>query len=78
MPRGLNEVMYEAIAQGDKDFSADQQDEAGQHRRNLFWRLSDRGRADRWASARPGLNAQFIGADALVTQEFSKIGEERS
>jgi branched-chain amino acid transport system substrate-binding protein len=29
MPRGLNEVMYEAIAQGDKDFSADQQDEAG-------------------------------------------------
>ena len=26
---GLNEAMYEAIAQRDKDFSADQQDEAG-------------------------------------------------
>ena len=52
---GLKEADVRGDHPGRQGFHrADQQDEAGQHRRDLFRRLSSRGRADRPPGARPG------------------------
>jgi branched-chain amino acid transport system substrate-binding protein len=71
---GLNEAMYEAIAQGDKDFSAliskmkqaniDAIYFGGYHTEAGLILLQARDQ---------GLKAQFIGGDALVNEEFWKI-----
>jgi branched-chain amino acid transport system substrate-binding protein len=71
---GLKEVMYEAITQGDKDFSALV---SKMKQANIdviyFGGYQTEGGLIVRQMRDQGLKAQFIGADALVTEEFWKI-----
>ena len=71
---GLNEAMYEAITQGDKDFSAliSKMKQANIDAIYFGGYQTEAGLIVR-QSRDQGLKAQFIGADALVTEEFWKI-----
>ena len=71
---GLKEVMYEAITQGDKDFSAliSKMKQANIDAIYFGGYQTEAGLIVRQAREQ-GLKAQFIGADALVTEEFWKI-----
>jgi branched-chain amino acid transport system substrate-binding protein len=71
---GLKEVMYEAITQGDKDFSAliSKMKQANIDVIYFGGYQTEGGLIVRQARDQ-GLKAQFIGADALVTEEFWKI-----
>jgi branched-chain amino acid transport system substrate-binding protein len=71
---GLKERMYEAITQGDKDFSAlvSKMKQATIDAIYFGGYQTEAGLIVRQAHDQ-GLNAQFIGADALVTEEFWKI-----
>jgi len=71
---GLNEAMYEAITQGDKDFSAliSKMKQANIDAIYFGGYQTEAGLIVRQAHDQ-GLRAQFIGADALVTEEFWKI-----
>ena len=71
---GLNETMYEAITQGDKDFSAliSKMKQANIDAIYFGGYQTEAGLIVRQARDQ-GLKAQFIGADALVTEEFWKI-----
>jgi branched-chain amino acid transport system substrate-binding protein len=71
---GLNEAMYEAITQGDKDFSAliSKTKQANIDAIYFGGYQTEAGLIVRQARDQ-GLKAQFIGADALVTEEFWKI-----
>lgn len=71
---GLKQVMYEAITQGDKDFSALV---SKMKQANIdviyFGGYQTEGGLIVRQMRDQGLKAQFIGADALVTEEFWKI-----
>jgi branched-chain amino acid transport system substrate-binding protein len=71
---GLKEMMYEAITQGDKDFSAliSKMKQANIDVIYFGGYQTEGGLIVRQARDQ-GLKAQFIGADALVTEEFWKI-----
>jgi branched-chain amino acid transport system substrate-binding protein len=71
---GLKEAMYEAITQGDKDFSAliSKMKQAAIDAIYFGGYQTEAGLIVRQARDQ-GLKAQFIGADALVTEEFWKI-----
>jgi branched-chain amino acid transport system substrate-binding protein len=71
---GLNEAMYEAITQGDKDFSAlvSKMKQVGIDVIYFGGYQTEAGLIVRQARDQ-GLGAQFIGGDALVTEEFWKI-----
>ena len=71
---GLKETMYEAITQGDKDFSAlvSKMKQANIDVIYFGGYQTEGGLIVRQARDQ-GLKAQFIGADALVTEEFWKI-----
>ena len=71
---GLNETMYEAITQGDKDFSAliSKMKQANIDVIYYGGYQTEAGLIVRQARDQ-GLQAQLIGADALVTEEFWKI-----
>ena len=71
---GLKEAMYEAITQGDKDFSAliSKMKQANIDAIYFGGYQTEAGLIVRQARDQ-GLQAQFIGADALVTEEFWKI-----
>ena len=71
---GLTEAMYEAITQGDKDFSAliSKMKQANIDAIYFGGYQTEAGLIVRQAREQ-GLKAQFIGADALVTEEFWKI-----
>ena len=71
---GLNEAMYEAITQGDKDFSAlvSKMKQANIEAIYFGGYQTEAGLIVRQARDQ-GLQAQFIGGDALVTEEFWKI-----
>jgi branched-chain amino acid transport system substrate-binding protein len=71
---GLNEAMYEAITQGDKDFSAlvSKMKQASIEAIYFGGYQTEAGLIVRQARDQ-GLQAQFIGGDALVTEEFWKI-----
>src|SRR6516164_8262631 len=71
---GLKEVMYEAITQGDKDFSAliSKMKQANIDAIYHGGYQTEAGLIVRQARDQ-GLKAQFIGADALMTEEFWKI-----
>jgi branched-chain amino acid transport system substrate-binding protein len=71
---GLNEAMYEAITAGDKDFSAliSKMKQANIDVIYFGGYQTEAGLIVRQARDQ-GLKAQFIGADALVTEEFWKI-----
>ena len=71
---GLTEAMYEAITQGDKDFSAliSKMKQANIDAIYFGGYQTEAGLIVRQARDQ-GLKAQFIGADALVTEEFWKI-----
>jgi branched-chain amino acid transport system substrate-binding protein len=71
---GLKEAMYEAITQGDKDFSAliSKMKQASIDAIYFGGYQTEAGLIVRQARDQ-GLKAQFIGADALVTEEFWKI-----
>src|SRR5438445_5581606 len=71
---GLNEAIYEAITQGDKDFSAliSKMKQANIDAIYFGGYQTEAGLIVRQARDQ-GLRAQFIGADALVTEEFWKI-----
>jgi branched-chain amino acid transport system substrate-binding protein len=71
---GLNEAMYEAITQGDKDFTAliSKMKQANIDAIYFGGYQTEAGLIVRQARDQ-GLTAQFIGADALVTEEFWKI-----
>jgi branched-chain amino acid transport system substrate-binding protein len=71
---GLKEAMYEAITQGDKDFSAliSKMKQANIDAIYFGGYQTEAGLIVRQAHDQ-GLQAQFIGADALVTEEFWKI-----
>jgi len=71
---GLKEVMYEAITQGDKDFSAliSKMKQANIDAIYYGGYQTEAGLIVRQARDQ-GLKAQFIGADALMTEEFWKI-----
>jgi branched-chain amino acid transport system substrate-binding protein len=66
---GLNE----AITQGDKDFSADQQDEAGRTYAIYFGAYQTAAGLIVRQARDQGVKAKFIGADALVIQEFGNV-----
>src|ERR1700739_1148801 len=71
---GLKETMYEAITQGDKDFTA-LISKMKQAKIDVIYfggYQTEGGLIVRQARDQ-GLKAQFIGADALVTEEFWKI-----
>src|SRR6201997_1711192 len=71
---GLKETMYEAITQGDKDFTA-LISKMKQEKIDVIYfggYQTEGGLIVRQARDQ-GLQAQFIGADALVTEEFWKI-----
>src|SRR5215813_2195133 len=71
---GLKEVMYEAITQGDKDFTA-LISKMKQEKIDVIYfggYQTEGGLIVRQARDQ-GLKAQFVGADALVTEEFWKI-----
>jgi len=71
---GLKETMYEAITQGDKDFSALISKMKQENIDVIYYGgyQTEAGLIVRQARDQ-GLKAQFIGADALVTEEFWKI-----
>jgi branched-chain amino acid transport system substrate-binding protein len=71
---GLSETMYEAITQGDKDFSAliSKMKQAKIDAIYFGGYQTEAGLIVRQGRDQ-GLTAQFIGADALVTEEFWKI-----
>src|SRR6516225_2296827 len=71
---GLHEAMYEAITQGDKDFSAlvSKMKQANIAAIYFGGYQTEAGLIVRQARDQ-GLTAQFIGGDALVTEEFWKI-----
>src|ERR1700730_4460691 len=71
---GLNETMYEAITQGDKDFSALTSKMKQANIDVIYYGgyQTEAGLIVRQARDQ-GLQAQLIGADALVTEEFWKI-----
>src|SRR5215475_8908890 len=71
---GLKETMYEAITQGDKDFTALISKMKQQNIDAIYFGgyQTEGGLIVRQARDQ-GLKAQFIGADALVTEEFWKI-----
>ena len=71
---GLSETMYEAITQGDKDFSAliSKMKQANIDVIYFGGYQTEAGLIVRQARDQ-GLQAQLIGADALVTEEFWKI-----
>jgi branched-chain amino acid transport system substrate-binding protein len=71
---GLKEAMYEAITQGDKDFSAliSKMKQANIDAIYFGGYQTEGGLIVRQARDQ-GLKAQFIGADALATEEFWKI-----
>ncbi len=71
---GLNEAMYEAITQGDTDFSAliSKMKQANIDAIYFGGYPTEAGLIVRQARDQ-GLKAQFIGADALVKEEFWKI-----
>ena len=71
---GLTEAMYEAITQGDKDFSAliSKMKQTNIDAIYFGGYQTEAGLIVRQARDQ-GLRAQFIGADALVTEEFWKI-----
>src|SRR5215831_15039283 len=71
---GLKEVMYEAITQGDKDFTAliSKMKQANIDVVYFGGYQTEGGLIVRQMRDQ-GLKAQFIGADALVTEEFWKI-----
>ena len=71
---GLKETMYEAITQGDKDFSAlvSKMKQANIDVIYFGGYQTEAGLIVRQARDQ-GLKAQFIGGDALVTEEFWKI-----
>jgi branched-chain amino acid transport system substrate-binding protein len=71
---GLTETMYEAITQGDKDFSAliSKMKQANIDAIYFGGYQTEAGLIVRQARDQ-GLQAQLIGADALVTEEFWKI-----
>jgi branched-chain amino acid transport system substrate-binding protein len=71
---GLNETMYEAITQGDKDFSAliSKMKQANIDAIYFGGYQTEAGLIVRQARDQ-GLQAHLIGADALVTEEFWKI-----
>jgi len=71
---GLKEAMYEAITQGDKDFSAlvSKMKQANIDAIYFGGYQTEAGLIVRQARDQ-GFKAQFIGADALVTEEFWKI-----
>jgi branched-chain amino acid transport system substrate-binding protein len=71
---GLKQVMYEAITQGDKDFTAliSKMKQANIDVIYFGGYQTEGGLIVRQARDQ-GLKAQFIGADALVTEEFWKI-----
>ena len=71
---GLKEALYEAITQGDKDFSAliSKMKQANIDAIYFGGYQTEAGLIVRQARDQ-GLQAQFIGADALVTEEFWKI-----
>src|ERR1700739_392132 len=71
---GLKETMYEAITQGDKDFSAliSKMKQANIDAVYFGGYQTEGGLIVRQMRDQ-GLKAQFIGADALVTEEFWKI-----
>jgi branched-chain amino acid transport system substrate-binding protein len=71
---GLKEVMYEAITQGDKDFSAliSKMKQANIDAIYYGGYQTEAGLIVRQARDQ-GLKGQFIGADALMTEEFWKI-----
>jgi branched-chain amino acid transport system substrate-binding protein len=71
---GLKQTMYEAITQGDKDFSA-LISKMKQEKIDVIYYggyQTEAGLIVRQARDQ-GLKAQFIGADALVTEEYWKI-----
>src|SRR6201987_2547949 len=70
---GVTEAMYEAINQGDKDFSAlvSKMKQAGIDVIYFGGYQTESGLSVRQARDQ-GLKAQFIGGDALVTEEFWK------
>ena len=72
--KGLKEAMYEAITQGDKDFSAliSKMKQAGVTAIYFGGYHTEAGLMVRQALEQ-GLKAQFISGDALVTDEFWKI-----
>src|SRR6516165_9990822 len=71
---GLKETMYEAITQGDKDFTALISKMKQENIDVIYYGgyQTEAGLIVRQARDQ-GLKAQFIGADALVTEEFWKI-----
>jgi branched-chain amino acid transport system substrate-binding protein len=71
---GLQEVMYEAITQGDKDFAAliSKMKQAGVNAMYLGGYHTEAGLLVRQAREQ-GLNAVLVSGDALVTDEFWKI-----
>src|SRR5207244_610642 len=71
---GLKDAMYEAITQGDKDFSAliSKMKQANIDAIYFGGYQTEAGLIVRQARDQ-GLKAQMIGADALVTEEFWKI-----
>jgi branched-chain amino acid transport system substrate-binding protein len=71
---GLKQTMYEAITQGDKDFSALISKMKQENIDVIYFGgyQTEGGLIVRQARDQ-GLKAQFIGADALVTEEFWKI-----
>jgi branched-chain amino acid transport system substrate-binding protein len=71
---GLKETMYEAITQGDKDFTALISKMKQENIDVIYFGgyQTEGGLIVRQARDQ-GLKAQFIGADALVTEEFWKI-----
>ena len=71
---GLNEAMYEAITEGDKDFSAliSKMKQANIDAIYFGGYPTEAGLIVRQARDQ-GVKAQFIGADALVKEEFWKI-----
>jgi branched-chain amino acid transport system substrate-binding protein len=71
---GLKQTMYEAVSQGDKDFSTliSKMKEANIDVIYYGGYPTDAGLIVRQARDQ-GLKAQFIGADALVTEEYWKI-----
>ena len=72
--RGVEEVMYEAITAGDKDFTAliTKLKEAGVDLIYLRW-LSHRGRPDHPPVARAGPDAKLMSGDALVDKQYWEI-----
>jgi len=71
---GLKETMYEAVTQGDKDFSALISKMKQENIDVIYYGgyQTEAGLIVRQARDQ-GLKAQFIGADALVTEEYWKI-----